>query len=191
MPDELVFRGVMAGALVLSLLTRSSQVKQGAVARQPCSWCEYVIAVVFGGWAISLVGYTLDVSWFRYPLPLPEWVRWCGAVLGAICLGLSWWVNRTLGEYFSRRLEIVEHHELVRHGPYRHVRHPRYAVFFLSAAAAALVSANLLVFVSGLAASLLLIPRIRQEEQMLARHFGERYYAYKAATGSLFPKRVR
>jgi protein-S-isoprenylcysteine O-methyltransferase Ste14 len=54
--------------------------------------------------------------------------------------------------------------------------------------AAALLSANLLIAISGLTIIVLLVWRTPKEEQKLVDKFGDEYRKYTAVTGRFFPK---
>lgn len=75
---------------------------------------------------------------------------------------------RTLGPRWSTRIMTVPNEAPVRHGIYRHIRHPNYLGVELEIVSAPLVhSAYLTSAVFGIANILLLRNRIRQEEQAL------------------------
>lgn len=80
---------------------------------------------------------------------------------------------------------------LVTHGPYRWVRHPLYDVVFVWKFSKALLTANWLIGLLGLAALTMLVARTRVEEAKLAERFGEEYRAYAGRTGKFFPSLKR
>jgi protein-S-isoprenylcysteine O-methyltransferase Ste14 len=86
----------------------------------------------------------------HFALVLPEVLRWLGVAGAVVSLGLLVWVHRSLGENWSRLLQVREGQALVTHGPYQWVRHPMYAVLSGFYLCAALVAANSLIgFASG------------------------------------------
>jgi len=135
------------------------------------------------------------VAWFVIPerlgpalLPVPEALRWFGAVVCAGGLLLLEWVHRELGTNFSPFLRIRGDQYLVTTGPYARVRHPMYTAFLLIIGGLALLSAYLwfvLTAVGILAA--VLLTRTPREDAMLEQHFGDQYRAWKARTGALLP----
>jgi protein-S-isoprenylcysteine O-methyltransferase len=130
-------------------------------------------------------------------LPLVLWrvglgsigdAAWAGVALAAGGLALRAWGMLTLGAAYSRTLRTTSEQGLVTTGPYRWIRHPGYlgsiavwvgaALAFHSWLAAALVAGLMLVAYGW---------RIRAEEQMLARHFGDAFTAYASRTARLVP----
>ena len=49
---------------------------------------------------------------------------------------------RTLGKQWSLQARVLEHHELIRRGPYRIVRHPIYTGFIVAYAGIAILCAT-------------------------------------------------
>jgi protein-S-isoprenylcysteine O-methyltransferase Ste14 len=136
------------------------------------------------------------VAWLYEPsllpwanLPFPDAARWAGVPVFALGLGLLIWVHATLDRNFSPYLRIRDDHTLVTSGPYRWVRHPMYTAFLLLMAGLCLVSAHLLMLVSGFGLLLAIVQfRTPREEAMLIGAFGEDYRAYIARTGALLPR---
>ncbi len=93
----------------------------------------------------------------------------------------------TLGAYCSRTLTIKEGHLLVKHGIYRHVRHPIYLGAIMYAVAIPMLFSS----IYGSAIMLGLIPssiyRIVIEEAMLVDEFGDEYREYMNHTKKLTP----
>lgn len=124
--------------------------------------------------------------------PLPEAVampvRLAGLLLALLGIALRQWSVRTLDRHFTVQVQISHDHELITHGPYRHVRHPSYTGLLLTALglglaigdAAAIALLAIVPFVA-------LQPRLRVEEAVLADAFGDRWQAYAAGTRRLFP----
>ena len=86
-------------------------------------------------------------------------------------------VHSTLGKLFTYELAIRKEHTLVDRGPYRWLVHPSYTGFSLAFIGLGimqpgLVSALMLAFVAAL-----LSVRIRQEEAMLEKQFGDKFVA--------------
>lgn len=91
-----------------------------------------------------------------------------GFLIFALSKAVKWWAILTLGPYWTFRVIVVPGVPLVRHGPYRLLRHPNYAAVageFLGAAlmTAASVSGPL----SGVLFGMLLKRRITVEQRAL------------------------
>ena len=106
---------------------------------------------------------------------------------GAIALFAA--SSRELGRNWSLVARMRSDHDLVRTGPYAHVRHPIYLgmLLFLLALAVALghwaqLLVALPVFFAGTAI------RTRLEDGLLEQQFGEKFRDYRSSTPSLIPK---
>ncbi len=135
-------------------------------------------------------------------LPVIEWayVRqlWEGTPnLIAIVIGLSMligglafriWSIRTLGKFFTATVQRVEGHRVIKHGPYAIVRHPSYlGAYVAMLGSAVLLEAYFSVAIGAVAIWLVYQYRIRFEEQLLVREFGEEYRQFMADTPALIP----
>lgn len=107
-----------------------------------------------------------------------------GTFLAGVCYRL--WAIRTLGQYYSHRVQTVAQHQIVASGPYRFTRHPAYGGMIIANAGISVYFLNLVtvgVFLFILVPAILL--RIRIEERTL---FGIEGYAEFARTRKrLFP----
>lgn len=127
------------------------------------------------------------MAWSTYDLPMA--VRWFGLAIAALVVPpFVAWAQRSLGDNVSPTVVTRHNHQLVTHGPYRHIRHPLYAagaVFFLAMSLAAgswFLPLVLLVVLP------VLLARIPLEEAELLRRFGEAYRIYGLRTGRFFPR---
>src|SRR5437868_14363219 len=93
---------------------------------------------------------------------------------------------RTLGKQWSLQARVLEHHELIRRGPYRIVRHPIYTGMFGMLIAGSLAYGH---WIGLLSASLVdcvgTIIRIRSEEKLLREQFGSAYQEYARKVASV------
>lgn len=147
--------------------------------------CCVILAGLFG-WCYILDWYTE----YMLPFTVPTFLRIWGLLqflLGFLVLRAMFAV---LGQNYSMSLVIRSKHELIRHGPYAHVRHPMYTGLFLC------FSSYYLIMQTGLCASfalgsLLLIVfwRTPLEEALLQEQFAE-YKQYKQATNAYVPKNI-
>ena len=125
---------------------------------------------------------------FWMQLILPSFVRWLGILVDVIVILTMVWVGIHLGKQVSGTLEIKKGHELVTSGPYKYIRHPMYLVYLVFNLGLLIVCLNLIAIVIIIIGILVLIPRMRSEEQMMIEQFGEPYREYMKRTGRLFPK---
>ena len=134
----------------------------------------------YGGLAICVfqaVGKSLDLALSLIGLSL--------ILLGVL---LRYLAGAWLGDLWSERLRVGPGHRLVRRGLYRHIRNPSYLglmLVFLGACVTFQSGYGLLTFVLGLGPALGY--RIRLEEDLLERNFGDEYREYARRTKRLIP----
>lgn len=119
----------------------------------------------------------------------PSWPEWgLGYAIGLLGFAVRIIAKRTLGRFFTVRLQLEKDHELVDHGIYAAVRHPLYLGFILEWLAPPLILGSpigfLFVSLPILAGVLARIPR---EEELLVEGFGEKYRSYMERTKRLIP----
>lgn len=140
-------------------------------------------------WVMLLMG--LDLAVF---LEYGHWQILPGLaqpVLQSIGLGLYlavtvWqtWTDIYLAKYFTRN----EATSLpMSYGPYRYVRHPRYAAAILGKGAMALALASVFGWLLVIAWSVLLLRKIAVEEKHLRELFGPGYESYARTTAKVIP----
>ena len=139
---------------------------------------------------LSVFAYMVNPHWMAWSsIPLPSWLRWLGAVVGLGMLPVLYWVISSLGRNISETFLTKENHELVKHGPYRWVRHPLYSVATIGFVSLSILAANWFILATSLliiiGISLLVIPR---EEAELIRKFGTEYREYMRCTGRFAPR---
>lgn len=135
-------------------------------------------------------------------LPVIEWAYLRNLADGApniiaIVVGLSMltgglafriWSIRTLGKFFTATVQRVEGHRVIKHGPYAIVRHPSYLGAYVAIlGSAVLLEAYFSVVIGAVAIWLVYQYRIRFEEQLLVREFGEEYRQFMTDTPALIP----
>jgi protein-S-isoprenylcysteine O-methyltransferase Ste14 len=117
---------------------------------------------------------------------------WVGAIIGSaltwLGIGLAIWARYHLAEYWSARITIKEGHELIRTGPYAHLRHPIYSGLVLAAIGSALVIDEWrCVLGVGLVLTGYCI-KARKEEAMLTQQFGDAFREHQKHAGFLIPR---
>lgn len=148
---------------------------------------------------IALPGLLAVVIYVVYPrgmqwaaLALPVWLRILGVALAVLGFGLLQWSHLALGRNWSDEPRIQREHRLITGGPYRWVRHPIYTAFLMILGSTLLISSNWSIGLTWIAMTTLDVNwRIRTEETMLAKEFGERFTTYAARTGRLLPRLFR
>jgi len=110
-----------------------------------------------------------------------------GLVLFLIGVSMRRVAKRTLGKYYTYGLKTLEKYELVKHGIYKHVRHPIYLAMLLYNNGITLFFSSLYGFLFMQAFIPLIIYRVKIEENMLIKKFGDEYREYMKETKKLIP----
>jgi protein-S-isoprenylcysteine O-methyltransferase Ste14 len=120
-------------------------------------------------------------------LPDAPALRAAGLVAYAAGFLLVHWSEAHLGRLFSVQIEIQEDHRLVTDGPFRVVRHPRYAGILLFLSGIALVFRSWLALALVVPVLAVLLWRISDEDALLRETFGREWDAYAGRTRRLVP----
>ena len=109
-----------------------------------------------------------------------------GIGLGLYLFSSLWliWTDRFLSRQFEG--DLCER-KVLADGPYRWVRHPRYAALIAARIAFALSLASILAWGFAIGWLWVNLERVRLEEAHLREIFGPEYQAYAARTGRFFP----
>ena len=171
------------GVVWLALFTR---VKRD-IDRPGSLWAAVGVRLVFVLAFILLIRLPparhLIQSWFSMADPA---VRVAGDVLCALGVAFSIWARANLGSNWSSQPAIKEGHDLVTSGAYHLVRHPIYSGMLI-----AMIGTALVVGVPGLLFLLGFVPiviyRIRVEERLMMKLFGDQFLRYRKRTRMLIP----
>src|SRR5205823_12958979 len=99
---------------------------------------------------------------------------------------------RTLGKQWSLQARVLEHHELIRRGPSRIVRHPIYTGMFGMLIASSLAYGHWLgLVIASIVYYLGTVMRIRSEEKLLREQFRSEYEEYGREVPAFIPIRLR
>jgi protein-S-isoprenylcysteine O-methyltransferase Ste14 len=98
------------------------------------------------------------------------------------------WGRVHLGRYWSGIITLKEGHRLIRTGPYRLVRHPLYTGFLTGVVGAALAAGTADAALGTLVVLAAYVVKIRREEALLAREFGDEYARFRREVPALVPR---
>lgn len=130
----------------------------------------------------------IEYIFFTAILPRNLWMQVTGLFLIFFGSILFIWARRTLGDYYSGHVSVVEGQSLVQSGPYRFIRHPAYAGYILIAFGVTVGYSSLLGFI---VIPLVLLPsviyRLSVEDRLLAEHFGGQFEEYAERVSRLLP----
>lgn len=155
--------------------TAERQGWRGRLARMPI-WLGYILLVVSGVYPFGML-----------VVPHTVIAEYLGVTICALGLSAAIWSRKTLGGDWSRDVEFKQGHKLVERGPYRFVRHPIYTSHLLMGLGTAIAIGSLAAFAGLLFFFVGFWVKVKQEEDLLLRHFPEEYPAYKARVKSLVP----
>ncbi|MEO6193821.1 MAG: isoprenylcysteine carboxylmethyltransferase family protein [Thermoanaerobaculia bacterium] len=195
MNQDAIFRpALVAGFLAVFVITLYHRIKSGASREKLDRRQEgvFILATLrplgLMLW-LGVIAYMINPAWMAWSsLPLPAWLRWMGAGICALAVGLLTWTLRSLGTNLTDTVVTRQAHTLVTHGPYRWVRNPFYDCMALLILAIALVAANWFFLLAGGLVLLLIVVRTRTEEEKLLARFGDAYGAYLTRTGRFVPR---
>ena len=163
--------------------------EQGSTARN--------LALQIGVGIVSL-GVCAALAYFLWiPIPLNvssrnhSFLQIVGLGLFVVGTVLVQWARQTLGRMWglstSREVKLLPHHQLVKSGPYRLIRHPMYSGWWLALIGAVLIYRTWILVVLLASSLLALARRARLEERTLSERFGAEWEDYAASTKSLIP----
>ena len=135
------------------------------------------------GWVVGiLLG---ELTWASFGTVQ---IFYAGLVLMIAGVLLRWWSVATLGRFFTVNVAIRPDHKVVDWGPYRYVRHPAYTAVLLVHVGASLCLANVLSVVAlTVPLMVVLVYRMRVEEDVLLAGLGQAYRDYMTRTKRLIP----
>jgi protein-S-isoprenylcysteine O-methyltransferase Ste14 len=144
--------------------------------------------------ALISIGFGLAYIFFPSALPwsyfaLPNWLRWAGALMLALGIGLLGSAHHHLGKSFHSLVVQKADQVLVESGPYRTIRHPIYTAYVLNYLGGGLLAGSwVLTFLPGSLFMLMIALRIGEEEQAMVAQFGDAYTEYMNRTARFLPK---
>jgi protein-S-isoprenylcysteine O-methyltransferase Ste14 len=121
-------------------------------------------------------------------LPRMRWLGILGASLTVAGVAFAIWARVHIGQYWSASVALREGHQLIRTGPYAHIRHPIYSGVLLALAGTCLATGSyraiafFVVVLAGLAT------KAKMEEALLAGEFGPAFEEHRRHTGFFLPK---
>jgi len=130
----------------------------------------------------------LAVFWTALATSSPTPWALPGAALILVGAGLRRAAIQTLGERFTDPVGLVAGHRLTTSGPFARMRHPsELGTLCLGIGAAVSLGSPASLAPLGLLAALVVV-RIREEDRLLAGHFGEQWSRWAERAGPLWPR---
>jgi protein-S-isoprenylcysteine O-methyltransferase Ste14 len=110
-----------------------------------------------------------------------------GDAITLIGLSFAVWARIHLGKYWSGIVTLKEGHRLIRTGPYRLARHPIYTGMIFGFIGSAIALGELRGVFAVLIIVIAYLRKIRVEEKILLREFGEEYERFRKEVKALIP----
>lgn len=120
-------------------------------------------------------------------LPQSQVVEAIGTVMVAVGLAFAVWARHHLGPNWSSVVELKRDHVLIQSGPYRVVRHPIYTGLLLGLLGSCVALGEWRGLLGSVLAFTAILLRVRAEDALMARSFGETYRIYRRETPALVP----
>ncbi len=112
---------------------------------------------------------------------------WISVALVVAGLAFAIWARAVLGGNWSGAVTVKEDHELVKHGPYRYIRHPIYTGFLLALLGTGLAAGRLYGLLAFALALIAVLRKLGVEERFMTQEFGEQYAVYRGTSWTLVP----
>lgn len=114
-------------------------------------------------------------------------IRLIGLLFTIIGFFLMNWSIVVLGQHFSLNVTIQNNHKLIKDGPYRIIRHPRYLGIIVFLVGIPLTFSSILPLILDIIVIGILLWRIKDEEELMRIEFKDEWDEYKESTYSLIP----
>jgi protein-S-isoprenylcysteine O-methyltransferase Ste14 len=147
-----------------------------------------------GYWLLLVIGYFLVLKSNTLPPPF-DWLIvphtnlsvWIGAFLCISGLIFAIWARVILGSNWSGVVTLKEGHELIERGPYRVVRHPIYTGILAMFTGTAIAMGCFGGFIGLLLVSVSFWLKLKREEDLMLKHFPEKYAVYQRRVKRIIP----
>ncbi|MBN1311633.1 MAG: isoprenylcysteine carboxylmethyltransferase family protein [Anaerolineae bacterium] len=114
-------------------------------------------------------------------------IRWAGLVLATLGMGTIFWSGLALGRLYSPEVTLQEGHHLVTYGPYKYIRHPRYLGGMMQGMGLSLLFRSWIGLALTLVFIVIVLFRIKDEEALMSREFGQEWEDYRRKSNKLIP----
>ena len=180
-----LFFAMWIGWLVLWRIM-AFRVKATAQSENWASRLSHLAPLLLAGYLLAAPRVPFAVLNTRF-VPLAIWPAALGAGLTFAGLLFSVWARFTLAGNWSDFVQIKHDHELIVEGPYRWVRHPIYTGLILMFAGTALAVGEWRGVLAVAIAAASFWRKLRLEETVMRRQFGDGYDRYAQRVRALIP----
>jgi len=162
------------------------RVKATAQSESVPSRLSHLAPLLFAGYLLAAPQVPIVLLNGRF-VPLAIWPVALGAALTFAGLLFSVWARFELAGNWSDFVQVKRDHELIVGGPYRWVRHPIYTGLILMFVGTALAVGEWRGVVAVAVAAASFWRKLRLEEAVMRRQFGETYAQYAERVPALIP----
>ncbi len=120
-------------------------------------------------------------------VPSAPWIIWLGVALTSAGIAFAIWARACLAGNWSGSVTLKQGHELVVLGPYRWVRHPIYTGLLTALIGTALARGEWRGVLAVAIAAVALWRKLKLEEVVMLRQFGDAYVRYTQRARALIP----
>jgi protein-S-isoprenylcysteine O-methyltransferase Ste14 len=161
-------------------------VKAPAQSESRSSRLAHVVPLLIAGYLLAAPRTPISLLNERFA-PLALWPNMLGLALTFAGLGFSVWARLLLAGNWSGAVQVKHDHELIVDGPYRWVRHPIYTGLLVAFVGTALAIGEWRAVLAVAIAAAAFSRKLRLEEAVMRRQFGDAYGDYAARVSALIP----
>ncbi|HEY0704192.1 MAG TPA: isoprenylcysteine carboxylmethyltransferase family protein [Candidatus Acidoferrales bacterium] len=115
-------------------------------------------------------------------------IPWLGGWLALGGVLFAVWARATIGRNWSAEVQIKQDHQLIRTGPYAHIRHPIYTGILMAVAGSALAIGEYRALLGLVVLGLGFARKAKKEERLLSAQFGPAFAEHQRHTGFFLPR---
>ena len=129
------------------------------------------------------------LNWLNHSfVPERQWIGWLGAWLTLAGVLFAIWARIRIGKEWSGEVQIKEGHQLIRSGPYAHIRHPIYTGLLIAVMGTAFAVDEYRALLGVLVIYIGFARKAKKEESFLAAQFGSAFDEHRHRTGFFLPR---
>ncbi|NIK12038.1 methyltransferase family protein [Alkalibacillus almallahensis] len=148
--------------------------------RRSFSWVLIAVLIII---TASLISREMNFWVIDWPI-----AAWFGIIIFASGITLRYWGIRTLGKQFTRHVYVDQADVLIKHGPFKWLRHPLYTGLLLIMTGFTLINLSFIGFLLVFSWFIpTIIHRIQLEESILIESFGHSYEQWMKQRARLIP----
>lgn len=145
------------------------------------------LELIFVSSLLSIAITLIDWAYFHF-LPVKVANLFLGLIFMLSGLLFRIWAIKTLGKFFTTRVEFKKDHKLITVGPYKYFRHPSYTGAFIVFLGVPFIFGSVVgLILTFLCMIIAYKHRINAEEKVLKQGFGQHYEKYMESTFGLVP----